>query len=135
VAQSSGGGGDGASGRTSRDGDKPGDDAKTSSSKNSEVDARNAADDENDRKDDADGVLYDESYHPPFLWALILFPPVLPLFWYVSRVGRTRPSDRRRSLLLQFCRSHPPIQVEGGKGSISLDRFSHGFSYRLPVKL
>jgi hypothetical protein len=85
-AQSSGGcgGGDGASGRSSRDGDKPGDGEKpSSSSSNSEQqDAHN---------DDADGVLYDESYHPPFLFALILFPPVIPLFWYVSQVGRRRP--------------------------------------------
>lgn len=29
-------------------------------------------------------ILYEESYHPPFLLALVLFPPVLPLFWYVA---------------------------------------------------
>jgi hypothetical protein len=131
VAQSSGGGGDGACGRSSRDGDKPGDGEKPSSSSNSEQqDAHN---------DDADGVLYDESYHPPFLWALILFPPVIPLFWYVSQVGRMRPPPLFvagrcccfgvRVRFLQ-CRWR-----EGGMDSISLDRFSHGFSYRLPCSI
>jgi hypothetical protein len=44
-------------------------------------------DDKNDENDGADVPLYEESYHPPFLAALALFPPALPLFWCVYRFG------------------------------------------------
>ena len=46
-----------------------------------DTDAVTAAPDHPDVVEDR--ALYEESYHPPFLWALALIPPLLPLFWYV----------------------------------------------------
>ena len=31
--------------------------------------------------EDPPSCVYEEEYHPPFLPALILFPPIAPFFW------------------------------------------------------
>jgi hypothetical protein len=83
----------GASGRLSPDGDKRRDEKEDPSSSSSSTAHHDDDDDEAARRHedrtDAAVLLYDESYHPPFVWALVLFPPILPLFWYVvCIVGR-----------------------------------------------
>jgi hypothetical protein len=102
----------GASGTLSRDGDKrrdakedPPPSSSPSSSPSSIVDEPRRH--HEDRTDDA-VLLYDESYHPPFVWALVLFPPILPLFWYVvCIVGRPYVS-LWLVVVVTLWGSHPP---------------------------
>jgi hypothetical protein len=66
-------------------------DAKENATMNATADVETKPDD--DAEDDKENVLYFEQYRPPWLPAIILFPIILPLFWYYHvRVTETHVS-------------------------------------------
>ena len=88
--------------------------------------------------DESEGILYCEEYKPPFLIALILTFPIVPLFWTYSvkisgnslRFGYSSPVTSKRTSLLDIMDAKPISKMnpfkEGWGGWGIRHRFRNG---------